>query len=125
MYEAIATSRIYQQIVEQIERSIRDGQLRAGDQLPPERELAQRFGVSRTAVREAVKALGEKGLIQSQHGRGTFVTDGSEHAIRNSLDRIVTVGGARPDGTAHLIAVRQMLEPEIAARAAVSANQKD
>jgi GntR family transcriptional repressor for pyruvate dehydrogenase complex len=125
MYQTIAVSRLYQQIVDQIEKAIREGQLKPGDQLPPEREMAQRFGVSRTAVREAVKALGEKGLVESQHGRGTFVTDGTQRAIQDSLDRIVALQGAQPDGPSHLIAVRQMLEPEIAARAAVSADEKD
>jgi len=50
--------------------------MKPGDQLPPERELAQQFGVSRTAVREAVKALREKGLVEAYPGRGTFITDG-------------------------------------------------
>src|SRR5579871_3587637 len=61
-YTAIQTSRLYEQIVQQIEDSIMKGTLKPGDQLPAERELAQQFGVSRTAVREAVKALREKGL---------------------------------------------------------------
>jgi GntR family transcriptional repressor for pyruvate dehydrogenase complex len=89
MYQVIAPSRLYQQIVEQIDRMIRDGQLKPGDQLPPERELAQRFGVSRTAVREAVKALAEKGLVESQHGRGTFVLDGTQRDFRDAHGRIV------------------------------------
>jgi DNA-binding GntR family transcriptional regulator len=63
VYKLVRTSRLYEQIVQQIEESILKGTLKAGDQLPAERELAQRFGVSRTAVREAVKALREKGLV--------------------------------------------------------------
>ena len=51
------------------------GELRPGDKLPPERELAEQFGVSRTAVREAVKALHEKGLIEVQPGKGTFISN--------------------------------------------------
>ena len=57
VYKLVRTSRLYEQIVQQIEESIVKGVLKAGDQLPAERELAQRFGVSRTAVREAVKGL--------------------------------------------------------------------
>ncbi len=56
MYKVVRTSRLYEQIVQQIEDSITKGTLKAGDQLPSERELALKFGVSRTAVREAVKA---------------------------------------------------------------------
>ena len=85
MYRAVKTSRLYEQIVQQVEESILKGQLKPGDQLPAERDLAQRFGVSRTAVREAVKTLREKGLVEAYSGRGTFVTNGTSQAIRQSL----------------------------------------
>jgi GntR family transcriptional repressor for pyruvate dehydrogenase complex len=123
VYQTVATSRLYEQIVNQIEQSIITGQLKPGDQLPPERELAQTFGVSRTAVREAVKALREKGLVEAHPGRGTFITDGTSQAIRQSLDRMVKIGQA--GGPARLIEIRQILEPEIAARAALRASDKD
>ena len=71
VYRAVKTSRLYEQIVQQVEDSILKGQLKPGDQLPAERDLAQRFGVSRTAVREAVKTLTEKGLVEAYSGRGT------------------------------------------------------
>ena len=86
MYRTVKTSRLFEQIVQQVEDSILKGQLKPGDQLPAERELAQRFGVSRTAVREAVKTLREKGLVEAYSGRGTFVTNGTSQAIRQSLD---------------------------------------
>src|SRR5215470_8947824 len=68
VYKLVRTSRLYEQIVQQIEESIVKGDLKPGDQLPAERDLAQRFGVSRTAVREAVKALREKGLVEAYSG---------------------------------------------------------
>ena len=116
MYKTVRTSRLYEQIVQQIEDSILKGVLKAGDQLPAERELAVRFGVSRTAVREAVKALREKGLVEAYSGRGTFVTDGTSQAIRQSLDLMIKIGQA--EGSTHLAEVREILEPEIAALAA-------
>jgi GntR family transcriptional repressor for pyruvate dehydrogenase complex len=116
MYKIVRTSRLYEQIIEQIEGSILAGELKAGDQLPAERELAQRFGVSRTAVREAVKALREKGLVEAYSGRGTFITNGTSQAIRQSLDLMIKIG--QPDGCTHLAEVRLILEPEIAALAA-------
>ena len=116
MYKLVRTSRLYEQIVQQIEESIVKGELKAGDQLPAERELALRFGVSRTAVREAVKALREKGLVEAYSGRGTFITDGTTHAVRQSLDLMVKIG--QPEGSSHLAEVRAILEPEIAALAA-------
>src|SRR2546427_12944033 len=86
VYKAVRTSRLYEQIVQQIEESILKGALKPGDQLPAERELAQQFGVSRTAVREAVKTLRAKRLGEAYLGRGTFVTDGTPQAIRQSRD---------------------------------------
>jgi GntR family transcriptional regulator, transcriptional repressor for pyruvate dehydrogenase complex len=116
LYKLVRTSRLYEQIVQQIEESIVEGSLKPGDQLPAERELAQRFGVSRTAVREAVKALREKGLVEAYSGRGTFITDGTTQAVRQSLDLMVKIG--QPEGLTHLAEARAILEPEIAALAA-------
>src|ERR1700756_1823155 len=116
LYRLVRTSRLYEQIVQQIEESIVKGDLKPGDQLPAERDLAQRFGVSRTAVREAVKALREKGLVEAYPGRGTFITDGTPQALRQSLDLMVKIG--QPEGSTHLAEVRAILEPEIAALAA-------
>jgi GntR family transcriptional repressor for pyruvate dehydrogenase complex len=116
VYKAVQTSRLYEQIVQQIEESFHKGILKAGDQLPPERELAQQFGVSRTAVREAVKALREKGLVEAYAGRGTFITDRTSRVMKESLDRMIRIG--QPEGSAHLVEVREILEPEIAALAA-------
>lgn len=123
MYKTVQTSRLYEQIVQQIEESITKGGLKVGDQLPAERELAQQFGVSRTAVREAVKALREKGLVEAYPGRGTFITDGTSRSIRQSLDRMIKVD--QPEGTAHLAEVREILEPEIAALAAMRADEEN
>jgi GntR family transcriptional repressor for pyruvate dehydrogenase complex len=123
MYKIVRSSRLYEQIVQQVEESIRKGALKPGDQLPPERELAQQFGVSRTAVREAVKALREKGFVEAYPGRGTFITDGTSHAIRQSLDRMIKIG--QPEGSTYLAEVREILEPEIAALAAARAKEAD
>jgi len=116
VYKLVRTSRLYEQIVQQIEESIVKGDLKPGDQLPAERDLAQRFGVSRTAVREAVKALREKGLVEAYSGKGTFITDGTTQAVRQSLDLMVKIG--QTEGTNHLAELRAILEPEIAALAA-------
>jgi GntR family transcriptional regulator, transcriptional repressor for pyruvate dehydrogenase complex len=123
VYKLVRTSRLYEQIVQQIEESIVKGSLKTGDQLPPERELAQRFGVSRTAVREAVKALREKGLVEAFSGRGTFITDGTTHAVRQSLDLMIKIG--QPEGFPHLAEVRAILEPEIAALAATRIQESE
>lgn len=119
MYKTIQTERLYEQIVEQIEHQILSGDSKMGDRLPPERELAEQFGVSRTAVREAVKALRQKGLVEIQPGRGTFITDGTLRAVRHSLGLMMKIGDA--PGSRNLVEVREILEPEIAALAATRA----
>ncbi len=123
MYKVVQTSRLYEQIVQQIEESILKGTLKEGDQLPAERELALQFGVSRTAVREAIKALHEKGLVDAYPGRGTFIANGNSNSMRQSLDRILKSGTS--DGAAHLVEIREILEPEIAALAAGRASEQD
>jgi GntR family transcriptional repressor for pyruvate dehydrogenase complex len=114
---------LYEQIVQQIEDSVLNGSLKPGDQLPAERELAQRLGVSRTAVREAVKALREKGLVEAYSGRGTFITDGTSQAARQSFDLMVKVG--QQEGAPYLAELRLILEPGIAALAATRVTDED
>jgi GntR family transcriptional repressor for pyruvate dehydrogenase complex len=123
VYKVVRTSRLYEQIVQQIEDSVLNGSLKPGDQLPAERELAQRLGVSRTAVREAVKALREKGLVEAYSGRGTFVTDGTSQAARQSFDLMVKIG--QTEGSPHLAELRLILEPGIAALAAPRVEEED
>lgn len=116
VYKVVRTSRLYEQIVEQIEESVLNGSLKPGDQLPAERDLARRLGVSRTAVREAVKTLREKGLVEAYSGRGTFITNGTSQAARQSFDLMVKIG--QQEGSPHLAELRLILEPAIATLAA-------
>lgn len=117
MYKPIQSSHLYEKIVDQIQHSILRGTLKTGEQLPSERELALKFGVSRTAVREAVKTLHEKGLVEPCTGRGTFVTNGTSQAVRQSIDLMMRID--RLHGSRYLSETRQILEPEIAAIAAM------
>ncbi|MGF1561567.1 MAG: FadR/GntR family transcriptional regulator [Geminicoccaceae bacterium] len=72
-FEPIAQQRIASAVVAQIERLILEGVLRPGDRLPPERELAQQFGVSRPSLREALNELETAGLLETRHGGGSHV----------------------------------------------------
>ena len=123
MYSPIQSSRLYEQIVEQIEQRILEGELKPGDKLPSERELCEQFNVSRTVVREAIRALREKGLVDIQPGRGTFITNDTSEAMKSSLGFIFKVGQGK--GLEDLVQVRAILEPEIAALAAENANEGD
>jgi GntR family transcriptional regulator, transcriptional repressor for pyruvate dehydrogenase complex len=113
---------LYEQIVMQIEESIAVGKLKPGHQLPAERELAQQFGVSRTAVREAVKTLCEKGLVEAYSGRGTFVTAGKSQSARHSLHWLVN--SADPQNARHITELREILEPELTALAAAKIEEQ-
>lgn len=117
VYKTVQPSRLYERIVDQIEDSIFSGALKPGEQLPPERELAIQFGVSRTAVREAVRTLHEKGLVEAYSGRGTFVTKGRSKGIRLLLNNLLA--SEQADAAVYLAEVREILEPEIAALAAL------
>jgi len=121
MYQPIQSERLYERIVDQIERLIVAGNLKVGDQLPAERELADQFTVSRTAVREAIKALREKGLVEIRLGRGTFVTNGASGAVRRSLGLLLK----DESGFTNLVEVREILEPEIAALAATRVTEEN
>jgi len=116
VYLPIQTERLYERIVSQIEQRIESGELQVGDQLPSERELAEQFAVSRTAVREAVKALRQKGLVEIRPGRGTFITNETSDTIRDSLGMLMKMRVTK--GSGNLVEVREILEPEIAALAA-------
>ncbi|HMQ32955.1 MAG TPA: FadR/GntR family transcriptional regulator [Chloroflexaceae bacterium] len=116
MYTPVQVGRLYERIVEQIERQILSGDMREGDRLPNERELAEQFGVSRTAVREAIKALAQKGLVDVFVGRGTFVANRTERVMRDTFGLMMRVGQER--GHSDLVEVRGLIEPEIAALAA-------
>jgi len=108
--------RLYQEIVDQIQQQILSGALKPGDQIPAERDLAERFGVSRTAVREAIKSLTEKGLIEVFVGRGTFVTNLSPDRVVESMTLLLR---NEPHNIASLQEARELLEVPTARLAAL------
>ena len=123
MYTPIQSSKVFEKIAEQIEKRILSGELRSGDRLPTERELSEQFQASRTAVREAMKTLAQRGLVDMRPGRGTIVIDGTSQAMRHSLGLMMMVGQA--GNSANLVEVREIIEPGIAALAAVRATKEE
>ncbi len=121
MYQPVGRGKLFEQIVEQIQGRIVRGDLRAGDRLPPERELAIAFSASRTAVREALKTLAQMGLVEMAPGRGTLVTDNTSRAMRSSISLMMRVG--RLESPDYLVELREIVEPEIAALAAERADE--
>jgi GntR family transcriptional repressor for pyruvate dehydrogenase complex len=113
--EPIRSTRIYAEIVRQIKGLIADGHLKSGDRLPPERDLAERFRVSRTSVREALRALESAGLIEIRAGEGTFVREISVEALIEPLALVILT---QREAITELYEARRVLEPPIAALAA-------
>ncbi|MFL5628158.1 MAG: FadR/GntR family transcriptional regulator [Ktedonobacteraceae bacterium] len=125
MYTPIQSVRVFEQVAEQIEKRILAGELRKGDRLPTERDLAEQFHVSRTAVREAMKILAHKGLVDMRPGRGTIVIDGAREAMENSIGLLMKLKLGEVGGSDNLVQVREILEVEIAALAAARATDKE
>lgn len=85
LYTPIGRESLTQEVAERIQQSIVSGRLRAGDRLPSQRELAGNLGVSPTVVREALKTLAERGLLETRAGVGTFVLGPSHDSVAQSL----------------------------------------
>ena len=111
----IKSTRIYEEIVRQVKLMIAEGRLKSGDQLPPERDLAEKFVVSRTSVREALRALESLGLVEIRPGEGTFVREVSVEAL---IEPLALVMLSQREAVAELFEARRLLEPAIAALAA-------
>jgi GntR family transcriptional repressor for pyruvate dehydrogenase complex len=111
----IRRSRLYENIVVQLQALIADGRLKPGDRLPPERVLAETFQVSRTSIREALRALELRGLIEGHQGGGTFVRTVSAEDLARPMASAL-LAGARE--VAELFELREMIEPPIARKAA-------
>jgi GntR family transcriptional repressor for pyruvate dehydrogenase complex len=125
MYVPIQSVKVFEQVAEQIEKRILDGELRSGDRLPTERDLAEQFHVSRTAVREAMKILAQRGLVDMRPGRGTIVIDGAHEAMQESINLAMKLKLGEVGGSDNLVEVREILETEIAALAAARATEKE
>ena len=111
------TDTLSQHATGQLEQLIRDGHYKPGDVLPSERTLAEQFGVSRTVVREAVRALVAKSLLEVRQGRDTVVRAPSEQSVVQSVTAFMQIG--RPDLDYRKVhEVRRVLEVEIAGLAA-------
>jgi GntR family transcriptional repressor for pyruvate dehydrogenase complex len=122
MLQAVKKIRIHEDVFHQIHQLIKEGRLRARDQLPSERELAETFKVSRTSVREALRALETQGLIVSRTGAGNFVADLPVESLIGPLARLMI---DEKKALADIFEMRKLIEPQIAALAADRASRND
>ena len=112
VFEPVHDNRaLSEKIIAQISDALVAGELKPGDRLPPERELAEQFGVSRTVIRDAVKTLAGRGILHVKHGAGIFVTTLEENAIGRlgALSDILPLQGVR---LRDLFEIRKVLEAE-------------
>ena len=82
MFAAIQPRRLYRQVADQIRTLIESGEFAVGERLPGERELAEKLGVSRPTIREALIALEVEGLVHIRMGSGIYVTRHSARSLR-------------------------------------------
>jgi GntR family transcriptional repressor for pyruvate dehydrogenase complex len=118
----IKKTRIAEEVADRIRVLMLDGTFPPGEPLPSERHLAERFGVSRGSIRDALRTLETIGLLETRHGQGTY-----PHEL--SVDRLVaplaSVMAYRSDLQDELLDVRRMFEPAVARVAALRATDKD
>ena len=120
MLSPVKNLKIYELVMEQIKDLVKKGQLMSGDKLPSERELCEKLEVSRSSVREALKALQMLGLIESKHGEGNFIKENFEDSLLEPLSIVFLLLGSKNE---EVLELRRVIEPEIAALAAKKYNQ--
>jgi GntR family transcriptional regulator, transcriptional repressor for pyruvate dehydrogenase complex len=108
----VLRSRLYEQVADQISTWIAENGLLPGDRLPPERELAQRLGVSRATLSQALVALEVIGVVVVRHGDGTVLTE------RARTGPVIEAIRAHADRLPEIIEARDALESKLAALAA-------
>lgn len=114
--------RVADQVAERIERLIVDGVLKVGQALPSERRLVAKLGCSRSALREGLRVLRGRGIIDTEHGRGSFVADLDRNADASPLMHLF---GSQPRTLYDLLEVRALLEGEAARLAALRGTEAD
>ena len=124
MLPSLGAPRVYHHIVAHIEGAIYDGRLASGDRLPSERELGRRFGASRVAVREALRALEHRGLLEVRQGSagGHFVRPMDASVVSRDFQTLLRLGRLT---AAQLTEARLIMEPEVARLAAERATDMD
>ncbi len=109
------------QIAARVISLIGERHLKPGDRLPPERELAQAMGVSRSSLREALRALSLLGVTEMRHGDGTYLTALDPDALMRPFGLVLALSDGQMQ---ELFEARRVIEPGLAARAAARADDE-
>ena len=119
-----STLTLSQEIVEKIEEVIRQKKVLPGEKLPTEKELCEMFGVSRTALREALQMLSARGLITIRKGSGIYVNNYSSAHVIKPMSLFLELNLDK-EYIIEVMEVRKMIEPQIARLAAINRNDQD
>ncbi len=119
-FSPVRQARASGEIVSQIERAIFDGELKTGDRLESERELAERFGVSRITVRDALRVLEARGLVHVKVGAsgGAFVSETNVDQVAESISTMILLRRMTLSGVAEARTVVETATAELAAERA-------
>jgi GntR family transcriptional repressor for pyruvate dehydrogenase complex len=120
----LRAARLSDQVTAQLQALITDSHLRPGDKLPSERDLCELLSVSRTVVREAVRSLAAKGLLEVRPG-GRAIVRAPDPAIVSELMTVMLRGGGGDVAFSHIQEVRRLLEVEFAGLAAQRRDETD
>ncbi|MBQ4837742.1 MULTISPECIES: pyruvate dehydrogenase complex transcriptional repressor PdhR [Pseudoalteromonas] len=118
----IKAAKLSDVILEQLENMILEGSLLPGEKLPPERELAKQFEVSRPSLREAIQKLEAKGLVTRRQGGGTYVKNQLEEGLTDPLFDLIS---KHPESQFDLLEFRHALEGIAAYYAALRGTDND
>ena len=118
----IKKTRVAEEVADRIRVLMLDGTFPPGEPLPSERHLAERFGVSRGSIRDALRTLETIGLVETRHGQGTFPL---ELSVERLVAPLASVMAYRSDLQTELLDVRRMFEPAVARAAALRATEED
>jgi GntR family transcriptional regulator, sialic acid-inducible nan operon repressor len=121
----IRRRKIYEDVVAQLEALIHEGELQAGDPLPPERELMMQFGVGRPAIREALFALQRMGLVVVANGERPRISSPTTKTLLDELSGAARLLLAKPEGMNHFQEARALFECALAEEAARLASAED
>jgi GntR family transcriptional repressor for pyruvate dehydrogenase complex len=121
-FKEIAPVRLYESVIEQIMDLIKNNELKPGDKLPPERELAEKLSISRNSLREAFRVLESRGLIKSKPGGGRFIREIRKNGHNNTENIILSL---EKSSILELLEAREIFEVKIAEIAAQRATLEE
>ena len=120
--EPIKKKRIYEYVIERVKVAIETGELKPGDKLPSEREMAKMLNVSRAAIREALSVMETAGMLEIKTGIGVFLI---EDHLENLIDRINILLVSKGFQIVEVLELRQGIESQAAYLAAQRATEKE